>query len=78
VYKYDVSIPLEELYSLVDDTRERLKGVKGIVDVVGYGHVGDGNLHLNVVAKEFSPEIEKELEPWIYQWIRTFSFTFLG
>src|SRR5436305_11883065 len=64
VYKYDLSVPLEHLYDLVEETRKQVDGVDGVVDVVGYGHIGDGNLHLNVVVKEFTPEIEKLLEPW--------------
>ena len=42
--KYDVSIPLKHFYDLVEDMRERL-GDKAL-RCVGYGHVGDSNLHL--------------------------------
>lgn len=77
VYKYDLSIPLEELYQLVDDTRERLTkaGLVGdtddypVVDVVGYGHMGDSNLHLNVPTRRFDKAVEKELEPFVYEWV---------
>ena len=77
VYKYDVSIPISELYSLVEETRERLKstGLVGdtndhpVVDVVGYGHMGDSNLHLNVATRRFDKETEKQLEPFVYEWI---------
>ncbi|KAI9723024.1 MAG: hypothetical protein M1812_001473 [Candelaria pacifica] len=77
VYKYDLSIPITELYKLVEDTRERLsaKGLVGddekhpVVDVVGYGHMGDSNLHLNVATRRFDKAVEKELEPWVYEWI---------
>lgn len=79
VYKYDVSIPLADLYSLVEDTSARLKeaGIvdidddsKPVVEAIGYGHVGDGNLHLNVCVREYSKEIEKLLEPFVYEWIQ--------
>src|SRR5579859_5445967 len=70
VYKYDLSVNLEQLYELVEETRKRLKGVEGVLDVVGFGHIGDGNLHLNVVVDKFTPEIEKMLEPWLFEWIR--------
>lgn len=77
VYKYDVSIPLSELYQLVDDTRERLTsaGLVGedakhpVVAVVGYGHMGDSNLHLNVATRRFDKDVEKQLEPFVYEWI---------
>lgn len=42
----------------------------GIADasVVGYGHVGDGNLHLNVSAPAYSQQLTQALEPWVYEW----------
>jgi FAD/FMN-containing dehydrogenase len=87
-YKYDLSIPLPELYSLVEETRERLLS-KGLVNeaeahenkqdsddskpalgVVGYGHMGDSNLHLNVPVRKYTKEVEEALEPWVYEWIQ--------
>lgn len=76
-YKYDVSIPLNELYQLVEDARERCvqAGLLGdgdsypVRDVVGYGHMGDGNLHLNVSVRQYNKEVEKVIEPWVYEWI---------
>ncbi|PQE08233.1 D-lactate dehydrogenase 2 mitochondrial precursor protein [Rutstroemia sp. NJR-2017a BVV2] len=78
VYKYDLSIPLPELYSLVEDVRAKLDraGLIGdtdeypVVDVVGYGHMGDANLHLNVVTRRFDKAVEKQLEPYVYEWIQ--------
>lgn len=77
VYKYDLSIPLAELYQLVEDTRERLEkaGLVGddeehpVVGIVGYGHMGDSNLHLNVATRRFDKQIERKLEPFVYEWI---------
>ncbi|OJD26486.1 hypothetical protein ACJ73_02126 [Blastomyces percursus] len=76
-YKYDVSIPLAELYQLVDDTRDRLTeaGLVGddesypVREVLGYGHMGDSNLHLNVAVRQYSKDVEKMIEPWVYEWI---------
>jgi FAD/FMN-containing dehydrogenase len=78
VYKYDLSIPIDELYTLVDDVRERLTnaGLVGetdeypAVDVVGYGHMGDSNLHLNVPIRRYDKEVEKMLEPYVYEWVQ--------
>ena len=50
-YKYDVSIPLKELYQCVTDVKSHLATSnvvsqtdesKPVLDVVGYGHLGDG------------------------------------
>jgi len=75
--KYDLSIPINELYQLVVDVREKLTaaGLVGdddkfpVVDVVGYGHMGDSNLHLNVPTRRFDKEVEKQLEPFVYEWV---------
>lgn len=77
VYKYDVSIPLPELYTLVEDTKARLDaaGLIGdddaspVVGVVGYGHMGDSNLHLNVPTRRYDKQVETLLEPFVYEWI---------
>lgn len=41
VYKYDVSLPINRFYELVEVMRERL-GSRAIT--VGYGHIGDCTL----------------------------------
>ncbi|KAG8529822.1 uncharacterized protein KY384_005303 [Bacidia gigantensis] len=77
VYKYDLSIPLAQLYALVEETRARLNrlGLIGpndehpVVGVVGYGHMGDSNLHLNVATRRFDKQVEEALEPFVYEWI---------
>nr|XP_035924786.1 D-2-hydroxyglutarate dehydrogenase, mitochondrial isoform X2 [Halichoerus grypus] len=66
VYKYDLSLPTERLYDLVPDLRARL-GSRA-KHVVGYGHLGDGNLHLNVTSEAFSPSLLDALEPYVYEW----------
>lgn len=74
VYKYDLSIPLPQLYDLVDEARQMMdeKGLisydedsKPVVDVVGYGHMGDSNLHLNICMRRYDKEVEKALEPYV-------------
>lgn len=77
VYKYDVSIPLSEMYSIVDDVKARVDaaGLLGDTDefpvmgVLGYGHMGDSNLHLNVAVRRYDEAVEKVLEPYVYEWI---------
>lgn len=75
VYKYDVSLPLDHLYELTNAARARLieAGLLGegkpVIDAVGYGHVGDGNLHLNVAVRHYDKAVEKCLEPFVYEWV---------
>lgn len=40
-YKYDISLPYNSWYSIVESFRERLQNTAA-VRVVGYGHLGDG------------------------------------
>jgi (R)-2-hydroxyglutarate---pyruvate transhydrogenase len=72
VYKYDVSVPLDTLYGLVEDTKKRVHGAADVIDVVGFGHIGDGNLHLNVIVDKFTHQLQALLEPWLYERIRIF------
>ncbi|MCO5590143.1 hypothetical protein L7F22_044112 [Adiantum nelumboides] len=72
-YKYDVSMPVELMNELVEDMRSRLDkhGLMGnkVKEVVGYGHIGDGNLHINIIADKFDPAVESVIEPYIYEWL---------
>ncbi|KAH9064059.1 FAD-binding domain-containing protein [Lactarius vividus] len=76
-YKYDISIPLAAFKDVVDATKEQLrkKGLlheNAVKHVLGYGHVGDGNLHLNIVAAAYTQEIEAALEPFVYELVSSY------
>lgn len=68
VYKYDLSLPVENFYDIVEEMRARL-GEKA--KVVGYGHLGDGNLHLNILATQYDDNILAQIEPFVYEWAST-------
>lgn len=73
-YKYDLSIPVSKMYDIITAVRERFaeRGLdkEDIVKLtVGYGHVGDSNIHVNIIAKAWDKRVEEALEPWIYQWV---------
>jgi FAD/FMN-containing dehydrogenase len=77
-YKYDLSIPQDHLYEVVESTQKLLseKGLVGstnlypVIGTLGYGHVGDSNIHLNVVVRDYDKQVEDAIEPWVYEWIR--------
>ncbi|CAO3592813.1 unnamed protein product [Absidia cylindrospora] len=76
VYKYDVSMPVNKINDCLEDMRQHLKdgGVFGqpdspIIDVVGYGHVGDGNLHLNIAANRVDKRVPALIEPYLFEWV---------
>lgn len=66
-YKYDVSLPVGEMYELVEVMRDRLPLSRK--QVVGYGHLGDGNLHLNIWTpeREEQRELKKSIEPFVFE-----------
>jgi D-lactate dehydrogenase (cytochrome) len=76
VYKYDISMPVPRLYECVEDMRQHLRdgGVfdqenSPVTDVVAYGHVGDGNLHLNIAASHLDPTVSSLIEPYLFEWV---------
>ncbi|KDQ08452.1 hypothetical protein BOTBODRAFT_191727 [Botryobasidium botryosum FD-172 SS1] len=81
-YKYDISVPATEFASVVDKVKKELAG-KGLMqegreggwvrNVIGFGHVGDGNLHLNVIANAFSADIQAALEPYVFELVASYN-----
>lgn len=74
VFKYDLSVPVPKLYTLVTKMsaqleKKRMLDVKAgpVTHVVGFGHIGDGNLHLNIMTTGRTAEIESAIEPFIYE-----------
>ncbi|PVV04047.1 hypothetical protein BB560_001464 [Smittium megazygosporum] len=84
VYKYDISLPISRLYGIVPDMKQRLidAGVYAEKDgnpvpgypvksVVAFGHIGDGNLHLNIIADKYDPKVSSLIEPYVYEWVNS-------
>ena len=70
VYKYDVSLPLAMLYELVEEMRARMTPLGATT--AAFGHLGDGNLHLNVTTPgrfEREPAVLDAIEPFVYEWV---------
>ncbi len=62
-----INIFFSSVLSSILVMRERLSGTAA-VRCVGYGHVGDGNMHLNVTTREFDAEVAGLIEPFLYEW----------
>lgn len=65
-FKYDLSLPLDHYYAIVEKVRERV-GSSGVV--IGYGHVGDSNLHLNVASNDAA--VVNQIEPFVWEYCRS-------
>lgn len=68
VHKYDLSFPAACYYDLVPILRSKSAVKEGIIKVFGFGHVGDGNIHINLVAEKGSKEIIDEFSDFIFNW----------
>ncbi|XP_069752550.1 D-2-hydroxyglutarate dehydrogenase, mitochondrial isoform X2 [Narcine bancroftii] len=66
VHKYDISLPVEKIYEIVVDMKKRLG--ERVKRVVGYGHLGDGNLHLNIITEVQDQQLLDHIEPYLYEW----------
>lgn len=59
VIKYDLSLDQSKFQELVDLCRE--KAGKYSEHIFGYGHIGDGNIHLNIICKHENKEIVEDI-----------------
>ena len=70
VFKFDISLPTREMHEMVAATRRRLEQGDAPPGTVtcGFGHIMDGNLHLNVAVADRSDDTVKSiLDPWVYE-----------
>ncbi|KAI8988713.1 hypothetical protein BDB01DRAFT_719382 [Pilobolus umbonatus] len=69
---FDVSLPLPKLYQLVLETRAwaQSEGLipNELVGIFGYGHVGDGNLHLTIPAMHDDESLKEKVDNFVYKW----------
>ncbi|XP_012537385.1 D-2-hydroxyglutarate dehydrogenase, mitochondrial isoform X2 [Monomorium pharaonis] len=68
VFKYDISLPLLSFYEVVEVLRKRLRDPR-IVRISGYGHLGDGNIHVQVSIPEYYEDVAAQLEPFIFEYV---------
>ncbi|MGH6610948.1 MAG: FAD-binding oxidoreductase [Burkholderiaceae bacterium] len=63
--KHDISVPISSIARFVDETDALLQQRVPGVQMVTFGHLGDGNLHYNVSMPNTSTERMLELQPSI-------------
>lgn len=80
--KYDVSLYTKDFYKIVEETRNLVKNSsefseteKEQVLTTGYGHIGDGNLHLNVSIPGYEDQALQQklnniVEPFIMEFVK--------
>uniref|UniRef100_UPI00358E10EC D-2-hydroxyglutarate dehydrogenase, mitochondrial-like n=1 Tax=Myxine glutinosa TaxID=7769 RepID=UPI00358E10EC len=66
VIKYDICVSISKMYDIVTATRQRF--ADRTKNILGYGHLGDGNLHLNVSSTTHDPKLHSDLDDFVYGW----------
>lgn len=56
--KHDIALPISRLPQFVDDALAAVHQVKADARVINFGHMGDGNLHFNVLVPLDTPDAE--------------------
>jgi len=50
--KHDVSVPVSRVSEFIERAGEMVKAMSAGVDIIAFGHVGDGNIHYNVTPPQ--------------------------
>lgn len=66
LFTYDISLPLRSFYDIVKVMEQRVGHMAK--RVCGFGHLGDLNLHLNITCDEYSDELHRQLEPYVFDY----------
>ncbi|XP_049857866.1 D-2-hydroxyglutarate dehydrogenase, mitochondrial isoform X1 [Schistocerca gregaria] len=67
LYTCDVTVPLQHYYSLVPILKSHLQKSTAL-RISGFGHLGDGNLHLNVTSKQYEHDLDSLIESYVFKW----------
>ena len=60
--KHDISVPLSRMQEFLVRGDELLAALRPDLELIAFGHVGDGNLHYNVVLPRDLPDFEWQSE----------------
>lgn len=56
----DISVPISAIPDFVDQASEAIMAASPECELIAYGHVGDGNLHVNILPPRSMAESEKK------------------
>ena len=71
VGSHDISIPISRLSKFVDAGLEKLAAIDPVLRLNCFGHIGDGNLHLNILKPEGMAKEEffdkcQQVNKWVF------------
>lgn len=67
-FNYDFSMRVSDFYKTISAVRERIKDPR-IIHLVSFGHLGDGNLHMQITIPGYIEEVAHQVEPFIYEYV---------
>lgn len=76
-FMYDVTLPYANFYDIVLALRRRLANEPGLKDddvskaVTGFGHLGDANVHVNVMCTKYTDRLATAIEQCLYDYVRS-------
>ena len=53
---------------MIEVLRERLRDPR-IIRISGYGHLGDGNIHVQISILSYESDIASQLQPFIFEYV---------
>ncbi|KAI8369319.1 uncharacterized protein BYT42DRAFT_583919 [Radiomyces spectabilis] len=71
---YDFAMPVPLFYKMVNDSKKYFeeRGLLGegkvYSNLLAFGHVGDGNLHIMANVKDFDPKIHENMDDFVFEW----------
>lgn len=68
-HKLDISVPLAHLADCSDELRRRMEGYPGVIAFGVFGHLGDGNIHVEIVGP---PPDDEEVDRRVIEVVSTF------
>jgi len=77
-HKFDVSVPLPRMADFVEEVTSGLAGQFPGAQVYVFGHLGDGNVHVNVILPESTAVETAEAEPGPEELVLTLAAGFGG
>ncbi len=67
---YDASMGLRDMAAFADDVRASLRAIFPDIQMVFYGHAGDGNLHANISVGALDKEIQRKFDVAVFDAVR--------
>jgi len=76
IIAHDISIPLQNIEGFVKRTTQKIKNFKRNSEIINFGHLGDNNLHFNVLIKDDELKnkklIQKSINRIVYDGVNYF------